>query len=82
LIGRACIVLGAGRKTVEDRVDHAVGISGLVKIGERVEKGQPLAILHANDKRKLGEAVELLKGAFVISDEKRGGSELIMETIG
>ncbi|MGQ9663399.1 MAG: thymidine phosphorylase, partial [Kiritimatiellia bacterium] len=39
LIGKACLVLGAGRCRVEDRVDYAVGASGIKKIGEPVEKG-------------------------------------------
>jgi len=80
-IGRACIVLGAGRRKVEDRVDHAAGITGLVKVGEKVERGQPLLILHANDKAKVGEAERLLAGAFRISGTKPSAPKLIVETI-
>jgi pyrimidine-nucleoside phosphorylase len=80
-IGRACLVLGAGRTRVEDPVDHAVGVSGLVKTGAGVEKGQPLAILHANDDRKLDQALELLEGAFQVSGDPVTAPALIVETM-
>ena len=81
LIGRACAMMGAGRRKVEDRVDHAAGVTGLVKIGERVQKGQPLAILHANDKAKIREVERLLAGAFRISGTRAEAPKLILETI-
>jgi pyrimidine-nucleoside phosphorylase len=59
LIGRACIILGAGRKTVDDRIDHAAGITGMVKIGDKIKKGQPLLVIHANDRNMLAEAKAL-----------------------
>jgi len=80
-IGRACIVLGAGRRKVEDTVDHAAGITGLAKIGEKVDKGQPLLVLHANDTAKVREAQRLLAGAFRISGTKTTAPKLIVETI-
>lgn len=80
-IGRACIVLGAGRKRTEDPVDFAVGISDLVKIGDRVEKGQPLLTIHANDKRKLAEAEALLGKAFQFSAAPIPASPAILEEL-
>lgn len=67
LVGRACVVLGAGRKRVEESIDHAVGMTCIAKVGERVAKRQPLAVLHANDRRRLAEAAALLSGAFRIA---------------
>jgi pyrimidine-nucleoside phosphorylase len=66
-IGRVCLLLGAGRARTTDRVDPAVGASGIAKIGERVEGGQPLMVLHANDERKLEEAWTLAKTAHRLS---------------
>jgi len=48
-IGRAVLVMGAGRKKANAPIDFAVGVSGLAKIGEKIETGQPLVTLHAND---------------------------------
>jgi pyrimidine-nucleoside phosphorylase len=77
LIGKACLALGAGRRKVTDAVDHAVGLTGIMKIGERIEKGQPLLTLHANDKGKLSEALSLLEDAFRISSSRRCPPTLI-----
>ncbi|MBT3293687.1 MAG: thymidine phosphorylase [Verrucomicrobia bacterium] len=66
-IGRACIALGAGRQRVEDRVDHAVGISGILKIGEPVSQGQPMAIIHANSQATLDAARPFMVTAFQVS---------------
>ena len=44
-IGRASLLLGGGRQTPEDPVDFAVGLSGIKKIGERVEANEPGAFL-------------------------------------
>ena len=80
-IGKACLVLGAGRVKVTDNVDHAVGISGIVKIGQRIEKGQPLFTLHANDDKRLADALTLAHSAVVISATKPKPSPLIVEII-
>jgi pyrimidine-nucleoside phosphorylase len=67
-IGRAVLVLGGGRQRMEDSVDPAVGLSDLVKVGERVEKGAPLGVVHARDEDRFRAAAAWLTGAFVISE--------------
>ncbi len=68
-IGRACVLLGAGRRRVEDRVDPRVGVTDLVKVGERVEAGQPLCRVHAADDASAAEAAVLLAKAFELGPE-------------
>ncbi|MGA1193514.1 MAG: thymidine phosphorylase [Kiritimatiellia bacterium] len=80
-IGRACIVLGAGRKKTEDPVDFAVGISHLVKIGERVDAGDALLKIHANDDGQLNEARKLLTRAFRFSESPVSPSPALLETL-
>jgi len=80
-IGRACLVLGAGRTRTDDTVDPAVGISDLVKIGEHVTAGQPLAILHANEESRLAEALRLLSGAITLGDQPPAPAPLILDTL-
>jgi thymidine phosphorylase len=81
LIGKACLLLGAGRTKTTDSVDHAVGNSGLAKIGAQVERGQPLALLHANDAEKLTAARALLQSAFRLTTETVSAPPLILEEI-
>ena len=80
-VGRACIVLGAGRKKTEDPVDFAVGISDLAKIGDKIDKGSPLLMIHANDKHKLEEAEKLLDQAFRFSASPVAPSPAVLETL-
>jgi len=80
-IGRACVVLGAGRRRVQDPVDHEVGVTGLVKRGEHVERGRPLFTLHANDSARLDEARNLAAQAVQIGDDPVKAKPLIIETI-
>jgi len=65
--GRAVLVLGGGRTKAEDRIDHAVGISHLVHIGDQVQKGAPLYRIHANHPDRLAQARDLLRGAITLS---------------
>ncbi|NKB23891.1 MAG: thymidine phosphorylase [Kiritimatiellae bacterium] len=80
-IGRACLMLGAGRTKINDPVDFAVGISNILKIGDLIEKGSPLLTVHANDKEKLNEALILIQKAFDISEEKPSPTPFINDTI-
>ena len=80
-IGKACVVLGAGRAKTDDRVDFAVGVSGIVKIGEPVESGQPLALIHANDEKRLAEAREMMRSAFTIAAEGSPPPSLVVDMI-
>jgi len=80
-IGKACAILGAGRRAVTDAVDPAVGVSGMRKIGEAVSAGEPLLTVHANDPARLDEAMALLKDACVVSDGAQRAPRLIREVL-
>jgi pyrimidine-nucleoside phosphorylase len=80
-IGRAVLILGGGRVQFTDSIDPAVGISELCKIGDKVEKGQQLLMLHANDSGRLAEAKMMAVGAVVIAEEAVAPLPLIVETI-
>ncbi|MDP6524164.1 MAG: thymidine phosphorylase [Kiritimatiellia bacterium] len=80
-IGKACIVLGAGRREVEDNIDHAVGVSGLVKIGQEVKEGDKLLTLHSNNPERAAEAEAMLANAFEISTDRPDEPELIAARI-
>jgi len=81
LIGKACVVLGAGRQKVEDTVDPAVGVANLAKIGARIEEGQPLLVLHANDEAKLNTARGLVQSAFRFAANPVVPPKLVVEVV-
>jgi pyrimidine-nucleoside phosphorylase len=66
-VALAALRLGAGRARVDQVVDPAVGITELVKIGEKVQPGQYLAMIHANDEGALADAEARLREAITFS---------------
>jgi pyrimidine-nucleoside phosphorylase len=81
-VALACLRLGAGRRKAEDKIDPAVGVSALVKIGEPIERGAPLCLIHANDDRALADARAMLEKAIVIGDEPGVPPKLIEDVLG
>jgi pyrimidine-nucleoside phosphorylase len=67
-IGRASVVVGAGRDRVEDAVDPAVGVVLKAKPGDRLEPGDPVLELHYRDRARLDSALHLVAAAIVIDD--------------
>ena len=67
-VGEAAVALGAGRTKKGDSVDHAVGFVIQHKVGDKIEKGEPLFIVHANDEKLLVKAREQILAAHAWSD--------------
>ncbi len=67
IIGRVSLLLGGGRQTADDAIDFAVGLSGIKKIGEHVEKGEPMLTIHARNDQTLGSVLPLLEKAVELA---------------
>jgi thymidine phosphorylase len=80
-VARAGIALGAGRERKGDPIDLSVGVALQVKLGDQVERGQTLAVLHANDAARLPEAERLLREAVTIGATAVAAPPLILERI-
>jgi pyrimidine-nucleoside phosphorylase len=78
LVGRASVVLGAGRDRVEDPVDPAVGIMVVAKPGDAVRAGAPVLELHYRDAARLDAALRLTSQAITIGDERPAPGRLIV----
>ncbi|MBN8938404.1 MAG: thymidine phosphorylase [Rhizobiales bacterium] len=65
-IGMSVVALGGGRTRSADPIDHAVGLTDLVMLGEAVEKGQPLAMVHSRDAAGFDAAAAMIHGAVSI----------------
>ncbi|MEI6166939.1 MAG: thymidine phosphorylase [bacterium] len=80
-IGRASLLLGAGRSKTTDSIDHAAGLSHLLKIGEAVAAGAPLVTLHAATRERLEAGLALVRQAFVISPDPVPTGPLVLERL-
>jgi thymidine phosphorylase len=79
--GHAIMALGGGRAAVTDKVDHAVGIANLIKIGEPVAPGTRLCTLHVNDAAKGARAEALIREAIKFSATAPVQEPLIQDLI-
>lgn len=80
-LGWASLLLGAGRLKKEDQVDHEVGITLVKKLGDRVEPGDTLAILHVNRRDNLLEAEQRVLESFQVGETSPTIPPLIYEII-
>jgi pyrimidine-nucleoside phosphorylase len=69
-IGETVITLGGGRAKKSDSIDHSVGVVVHIKVGDRVDKGQPLITIHAKNQSDLSMAKERILTAITWSDHK------------
>jgi thymidine phosphorylase len=69
-VGTAAWRLGAGRARKEDAVSAAAGVICLAKPGDRVQAGQPLLELRADDPERFGPALAALDGAAEVSEHR------------
>jgi len=68
-VGTAAMLLGAGRETVDSRIDPGVGFLLRKKVGDPVAAGESLATVHVNDRRRLDEALAMLRRAIRVGAE-------------
>jgi pyrimidine-nucleoside phosphorylase len=83
-VGQAAMALGAGRARIEDRVDPAAGIVVRKKVGDRVERGEPLAVLHCGDRgsESPAEVAGRVARAYQIGAQAPPREPLILKKIG
>ncbi|KNZ34479.1 MAG: thymidine phosphorylase [Methylibium sp. NZG] len=81
-IGLAVIELGGGRRRTGDAVDARVGFSAVAGIGQRVERGEPLAWVHAAGAVAAEQAGTTLLGLIELGDEPPPAPPVLLERIG
>lgn len=78
-IGISAMKLGAGRATMEDKIDMAAGIVLQKKVGDYVEKGEDIAIAHTN--KEIMDVFEEIRAAFVLSEKPVEPHKVVHEYI-
>lgn len=81
VIGETSVILGAGRARAEDEINPAAGIEILKKTGDRVEAGEPLAILHTNAEKRFADAANRYENAIAIGETPPQKQPLIYSVI-
>ena len=76
LVGRAAVLLGAGRERKDDPVDPAAGVVVLQGVGDTVRAGDPILELHVTG-RPAADAARLAAEAIMIEDRPCGDEPLV-----
>ncbi|AMD94397.1 thymidine phosphorylase [Leptotrichia sp. oral taxon 847] len=80
-IGKAAMIIGAGRAKKEDKIDHSVGIKIFKKVGDKVEKGEKLAEIYYNDEKNVKNSKEMILDAYVLETKKIKEQKVVLEII-
>ncbi|WP_027093711.1 pyrimidine-nucleoside phosphorylase [Cohnella thermotolerans] len=81
-IGVAAMRLGAGRATKDDAIDYAVGIELVAKRGDRVRRGDPLAVLHVRAEDEAAAAAsEQVRSAYALEAEPPARQPLVYAVV-
>jgi thymidine phosphorylase len=80
-VGNAAWRLGAGRARKEDPVSAVAGILCLCKPGDRVERGQPLLEMRADEESRFGAALAALDGGITIGPEPPREPGLVIDRV-
>ncbi|HEV7700571.1 MAG TPA: thymidine phosphorylase [Pyrinomonadaceae bacterium] len=80
-IGQCVGDLGGGRVKAADKIDHAVGYSCSVRLGDKVRSGDELGVIYCRTSRQAAKISEKLQSAYKISSEKPKTTKLIRTTV-
>jgi thymidine phosphorylase len=76
-LGVAVIELGGGRRVASDKIDHAVGLTDIAGLAARVERYQPLALIHARDEASFARAAEMVRKAYRLGEAPQATSPVL-----
>jgi pyrimidine-nucleoside phosphorylase len=80
-IGRASMLLGAGRLRLDSKIDLSVGLLIEARIGDYVDEHTPLALMHFNDTVLVDEAGAVVMQAYRIGAERTEPPALIKDVL-
>jgi pyrimidine-nucleoside phosphorylase len=81
MIAKGVHLLGAGVDSEGGKIDHAVGVSEIKKVGTQVKQGEPLMMIHYNDEAKLEQALEYFKNAYRLAPKRPTPPPLVVERV-
>ncbi len=78
MIARGVQMLASNKK---GKLDPAVGVSEIKKVGTQVKQGEPLMMIHYNDEAKLDGALEYLRSAYRLAPKRPNPPDLVVERV-
>ena len=81
LVGETAVRLGAGRETMDQKLDYAAGLILDKKIGARVKKGECVARLYACDAARLESGASYFRTAFEVSARQPKPQPVVIKTL-
>lgn len=80
-IGVCSVLLGAGRNSLNDKIDMGAGIILEKKLGDRVEKNEKIATIYTSLNEKAEAAMELFDTSYIISKHKPSDENIVLDII-
>ena len=80
-LGTSAMRLGAGRAKAEDRVDHAVGIVLLKKVGDIVERGEPMAYVHHRGGGIIEQELKAIEAGMLIGEKAPTPRPMVVDVV-
>jgi len=80
-IGLAVVQLGGGRTHPDDEIDLSVGLDRIVRLGDRLEVGEPICRVHAASEVAAENVKDIITQAVVIDEEPADISPVVIERI-
>lgn len=81
-LGLVVVDMGGGRRQTSDTIDHSVGFDRILSLGTAIEKGQPIARVHAMSREQADRAKQALLASYRIEANPPASSPVIIERIG
>lgn len=80
-LGMAVVAMGGGRRQASDKIDYSVGLDEMLRLGDKIDAGRPLAIIHAQNEDSWRQAAEAVKAAVKISAKPYQETPVVYRTI-
>ena len=80
-VGLTTVRLGGGRRTKDEPIDHAVGVELVAVHGDRIERGDTLAVVHARDDNGANSAIAEVVTAYELAPDDPGPKQLVLDVL-
>lgn len=80
-LGMSVVGLGGGRRQASDSIDYSVGLTEMVRLGDKVDAQRPLAVVHARDETSWQQAAEAVRAAVTLGEHAPEATPVVYRRI-